>query len=248
MQFSVPAFPKLALMLSITGLLIGLLVSTLLPPVYVSSAEMEIALAGSAPLSGNRNVTERLLQLEQEVLSRTSLSNIIKDRRLDLYAAARARKPLEDVIEEMRTQDIHIRIDGRPGTVDGRLAFNIAFFYPDPLKARDTVQALLTHFVEATLSGQEPQSAAGPLDQFQRLEARVASLEKRLGLPSAAPEPRGQRENLEVIDPPSLPVLPAYPKRGLIMATGFGAGFAAAVLIAIFRRRPPPMPLPAQTA
>jgi hypothetical protein len=257
MQLSIPAFPKLALMLSITGLLIGLLVSTLLKPIYVSSAEMEIALAGPAPLSGNRNLAERLLQLEQELLSRTSLSNIIQDPHLDLYPEDRAKKPLEEVIEEMRTQDIHIRIDGPKGTSQGRLAFNIAFFYPDRVKARDTVQALLTRFVEGNLNRQrnrqQAQSAAGQLDQFHRLEARVALLEKRLGIPSAAPEPGDQfagymGENLEVIDPPSLPARPAKPNRALIMATGFGAGFAAALLIAIFRRRPPPMPLPAQTA
>jgi hypothetical protein len=247
MQFSVPAFPKLALMLSITGLLIGLLVSALLTPIYISQAEIQIAPAGSAFPRDNRNVTDFLLQIDQEVLSRTSLSNIIQEPGLDLYREERARKPLEDVIEKMRTQDIRITIDGPPRASDGRVAFHIAFFYPDRVKARDTVQALLTHFNDANLNGQRAQSAAGQPDQFQRLEARVASLEKRLGLPSAAPEPRGPGINLEVIDPPSLPVRPAKPNRWLIMATGFGAGFAAAVVIAIFRRRPPPMPLPAQT-
>jgi hypothetical protein len=254
MQFSVPAFPKLALMLSITGLLIGLLVSTLLTPIYVSSAEIQITLAGSAQPRDNRNLTEYLLQLEQELLSRTSLSAIIQDPHLDLYPAERARKPLEVVIEEMRTRDIRIRIDGPPGASQGRLALNIAFFYSDRVKARDTVQALLTRFNEANLNRQRAQSAAGQLDQFHRLEARVALLEKRLGIPSAAPEPGDQLAvaykgvNFEVIDPPSLPVRPAYPKRWLIMAFGFGAGFVAALVIAIFRRRPPPMPLPAQTA
>jgi hypothetical protein len=253
MQLSVPAFPKLALMLSITGLLIGLLVSAVLTPIYVSSAEMQIALAGSAPPRGNRDLTEYLLELEQEVLSRTSLSNIIQDPRLEIYREERRRKPLDDVIEEMRTQDIRIRIDRPPLTGQGRLALNIAFFYPDRVKARDTVQALLTRFNEANLNGQRAQSAAEQLDKFHRLEARVALLEKRLGIPSAAPEPGDQFArymgvNLEVIDPPSLPVRPAKPNRWLIMATGFGGGFVAALVIAIFRRRFPPLPLPAQTA
>ena len=49
MQLSVPAFPKLALMLSITGLLIGLLVWALVPRKYVSQADLQVAdaLAGS---------------------------------------------------------------------------------------------------------------------------------------------------------------------------------------------------------
>jgi hypothetical protein len=47
MQFSVPSFPKLALMLSITGLLIGLVVSSLLKPIYVSEAV--VYLEGNVP-------------------------------------------------------------------------------------------------------------------------------------------------------------------------------------------------------
>ena len=133
------------------------------------------------------------------------------------------------------------------------MAFNVAFSYPDRMKARDTVQALLIRFAEANLNGQRAQSAAGQFDQFHRLEARVSLLEKRLGIPSAAPEPGDQFArymgvNLEVIDPPSLPVRLAKPNRWRFMAAGFGAGFIAALVIAVFRRRPPPIPFPAQTA
>jgi hypothetical protein len=54
--------------------------------------------------------------------------------------------------------------------------------------------------------------------------------------------------NLSVVDPPSLPSKAAFPDRWIFMAIGFGTGFIAALLIAIFRHRPPPMPLPAQAA
>jgi hypothetical protein len=194
------------------------------------------------------------MQLEQEVLSRTSLSAIIRDPHLNLYPEEQAKEPLEDVIEEMRKKDLQIRIETPAGTGQGRFAFSVAFYYRDRVKARDTVQALLTRFVEANLTRQRAQPAAGQLDPFRRLEARVAMLEKRLGIPSAAPEP-GDRLvpvyagiNFEVIDPPSLPVLPSKPNREIFMATGFGVGFVTALVIAIFRRRPPPVPSPAQTA
>ena len=53
---------------------------------------------------------------------------------------------------------------------------------------------------------------------------------------------------LDVIDPPSLATLSAKPNRQIFMAIGFGAGFLSALVMAIFRRRPPAIPLPAQTA
>jgi hypothetical protein len=261
MQFSLPAFPKLALLLSTTGLLIGLLVSALLTPIYISSTELQMTIpqeapAGSAPPPDNRNLTEHLLQLEQELLSRSTLSAIIQKPFLDLYKAERAGTPLEDVIQQMRTQDIRIRIDGPPGTSPVRLHFNISFAYPDRVKAQQTVQALLVRLMEANLhdARAHAQFTVGQLDQVRRLEARVALLEKRLGIPSAGSEPGDQLAvrymgvNLEVTDPPSLPVRPAKPNRWRIMAAGFAAGFVAALVIAIFRRRPPPVAFPAQTA
>jgi hypothetical protein len=248
MQFSVPTFPKLALILSVSGLLTGLLVSALVTPIYVSEAI--VYLEGNVPRS-DRPAVEYLMQLEQEVLSRASLTAIIRDTHLNLYPEEQAKEPLEDVIEEMRKKDIQIRIETPAGTGQGRFAFSVAFYYRDRVKARDTVQALLTRFVEANLNGQRGQSTAGQLDQFHRLEARVALLEKRLGIPSAAPEPGDQPVyagiKLEVINPPSLPVLPVRPKRYVFMFYGSGAGFLAALVIAMFRHRPPAIPLPAQT-
>ena len=58
----------------------------------------------------NQQLTDRIMQMENEILSRTSLSKIIQDPRLDLYKSDRASKPLEDVIETMRNsryQDPH---------------------------------------------------------------------------------------------------------------------------------------------
>jgi hypothetical protein len=256
MQLSVPAFPKLALMLSITGLLIGLLVSALLPPVWISQAELRIAVPLETlvhfPIVGDdQNLSEYLRRFEQDVLSKPSLTAIIQDPRLGLYREDRGRKPLEDVIEQMR-RDVHIRKDG---SGEGRLAFSVAFAYRDRVKAQQTVRALVDHFTEAHAYDDQVRelSTAGQVSQVRRLEARVALLEKRLGI-AAATEPADQLAaaymgvKLELSDPPSLPRRPAKPNRWIITADGFGAGFVAALVIAIFRRRPPPMPLPAHTA
>jgi uncharacterized protein involved in exopolysaccharide biosynthesis len=122
-----------------------------LPNVYLSTAEIEITPAtiseSLVKTTVNQRLTERILQMEQEILSRTSLSAIITDPHLDLYKTERASKPLEDVIESMRVNDVKIAINSLPG--DGSRtasAFTIKFFYQDRVKARDTVQALITKF------------------------------------------------------------------------------------------------------
>jgi uncharacterized protein involved in exopolysaccharide biosynthesis len=255
MQLSVPAFPKLAFMLSITGLLAGLAISFVVDPRYVSTATM--TLGGSlvnSPSPGVRpNLREYFAQMQNEILSRTSLSTIIQDPNLELYMSERAKIPLEDVIEKMR-KDTPITIEA-PGS--NYLVVRITFAYPDPIKARNTVQALIAKFIENNLVRQRAAYAKRErsYDQFDRMEARIAALEKRLGMPPAPPEPLDQFAPvasggvvMKLLDPPSLSTAPVYPDRFRFMAAGFGAGLAAAVVIAISRRRPPPIPFPAQTA
>jgi uncharacterized protein involved in exopolysaccharide biosynthesis len=207
MQLSIPSFPKLALMLSFAGLLIGLLVSYSVTPRYISRSELSIE---GAP--GSLRLGDYLMQIEQEVLSRISLSRMILGPHLDLYPEERARMPLEDVIETMRTR---IRVDTPPSAGQGRLAFSIGFAYRDRMKARDTVQALISRFSEASLK-LRPVPEAG--DQFTSAQI-----------------------NLTVLDPPSMPIL--LPNRSVSMFFGFVAGIVAASFVAIFRRRPPPVTL-----
>lgn len=258
MQLSVPVFPKLALMLSITGILTGLALSFWATPRYVSTATMQFSapLANSTAPDAHRNLNEFLLQLQTEILSRTSLSNVIQDPRLDLYKEERARQPLEDVIETMRNRDIKISPDAPGGAGRDYLPFRVSFAYRDRVKAQQTVQALITRFEEGNLISQRTQARmthAIASDQIYRLEARIAALENRLGMPSAGHEPDLSSTplggiQLGVLDPPSLPVQPAQPNRWVFMATGFGAGIVVALFIAIYRRRLPPIPYPAQTA
>jgi hypothetical protein len=253
MQLSVPAFPKLALMLSVAGLAAGLAISFVVTPRFVSTAAM--AFIPPNPTEVHRNTNELFLELQTEILSRTSLSSIIQDPRLDLYKEDRARIPLEDVIERMRL-DLQISRDAPANMGGDYLPFHITFAYADRLKAQQTVMALMTKLQDANLVSQLFQAKAkraSTSNQIYRLEARIAALEKRLGMPSAGHEPDFSTDritgiNLDVLDPPNLPAAPVYPDRLRFMATGFVSGIAAAMIIAIFRRRPPPIPFPAQTA
>jgi hypothetical protein len=242
MRLTVPSFPRLALLLSTGGLLTGLGVSFVVTPQYVSTCTLMLIATPGSPEPDVRPVA---LELQQGILTRASLSAVIHDPRLNLYPRERAKMPLLDVIEQMRSQDIRISI-----AAAGSTAMMISFAYRDPQKARDTVQVLLTKLIDANLVRQRARSSlmqARTGTQVDRLEARIAAIEKRLGITTVPSEPlnRFAGINLDVLDPPSLPVKPVSPDRSIFMLYGFGSGFALAIVIAIFRRR---VPVPATTA
>src|ERR1019366_6086142 len=143
----------------LAGIVISVVVAFALPNVYISQAEMQITPAqiseNIVQSTNNQQLNERIMQMEQDILSRTSLSTLIQDPRLNLYPTERAKEPIEDVIEQMRTQDIKIHIDSLSGEGSRRAsAFSISFKYPDRLKAQQTVQALITKFDDANLTTQ----------------------------------------------------------------------------------------------
>jgi uncharacterized protein involved in exopolysaccharide biosynthesis len=150
-------------------------------------------------------------------------------------------------------RDIQISVEVPPGFDGQYRVFAIRFTYSDPIKTQQTVQTLMIRFMEANLTRQRDRASvnrAQSSKQIAQLEARIAFLEKRLGIPSAsaADAPIRGGIQLSVIGPPSLPEKAIYPKRPAFMATGFGIGVALALLIAIFRRKAPPIPFPAETA
>ncbi len=107
------------------GLVISCVVAFLLPNTYVSTAVMRIPPAqiseALVPSTVSQQMNERIAQMQQEILSRTSLSELIQKPALNLTGASGIRT-LEDVIEKMRTQDIRINIDqlgwaGKPSGV-----------------------------------------------------------------------------------------------------------------------------------
>ncbi len=257
MQLSAPSFPKLALLLSVTGLAIGFGVSFLLTPQYISTGVMTYEETPGA-VDANPPLPVHAVAVQNEVLSRTSLKFLIDDPRLDLYPEERVKMPLEDVIQRMRARDLKIRALQLPGG-DNRnyWAFEISYTYRDPRKAQATVRALMARFQESNVYRQRDHpilTSQHPSDQVSQLEARIAVLEKRLGIGSAQPEAgRGPAVvppciDLSVLDPPSLPEKPARPNRFIIAEIGFVGGFVLAAAIAIFRRRPVPIPFPAAIA
>ena len=146
---------------TLAGLVVASCVALYLPNVFVSIATMRITPSQISDTivaaTINQQLTGRIEQMEQDILSRTSLSNIIQDPRLDLYKADRATKPIEDVIEIMKNRDIKITInDPTGGLIErrGASSFNISFAYSDAHKAQQVVQTLVTKFNDSNQSSQ----------------------------------------------------------------------------------------------
>lgn len=141
------------------GVVVSICVALMLPNVYTSKATMQITppqiSENMVQTTISNSLNERIQQMETELLSRTSLSQIINDPHLQLYKEEQKTKPLEDVIEGMKN-DIKITLIALPGAAGKRAsAFDISFSYYDRFKAQQTVQMLMDKFGESNQGTQK---------------------------------------------------------------------------------------------
>jgi uncharacterized protein involved in exopolysaccharide biosynthesis len=170
------------------GLVISCVVAFFLPNTYISTAVLRITPPQISELlvqsTSNQPMVDRVAQMQSEILSRTSLSELIQRPTLNLYARERASTPLEDLIEQMRTKDVHIYISNMSGS-NGRpmAAFTISYQYPDAAKAQAVVQALITRFTEASVNVQSQQGKATTdfiKDQITQARAELNRLDNEI--------------------------------------------------------------------
>lgn len=96
-------------------------------------------------------IEDRLPTIQQTILSRTRLEGIIEE--FNLYQAERRRLPMEDVIEQMRANDIQIQI------VKGD-AFKVAFNAETPRTAMQVAERLGSLFINESLQDRQLQATA----------------------------------------------------------------------------------------
>src|SRR5512146_2149205 len=86
------------------GLVISVMVAFFWPDTYISMAVMRITPQqipeNLVPSAITTQIAERLSSMQTEILSRTTLSDLIKKPSLDLYKRDQQRKPMEDIVEE----------------------------------------------------------------------------------------------------------------------------------------------------
>jgi uncharacterized protein involved in exopolysaccharide biosynthesis len=102
------------------GLVLSVVVAFMWPDTYISQAVMRITPQqipeNLVPSVVNTQMQERLNQMQQEILSRTSLQELILKPSLDLYKRERQRLPLEDIIQDMRNKYIKIQMMDTPNS------------------------------------------------------------------------------------------------------------------------------------
>src|ERR1017187_5791540 len=151
------------------GLVIAVVVAFCWPDTFESRAVMRI-IPQAVPKDlvegvGMNSMSQRLEQMQVEILGRTSLMAIIQEPALDLYKKERAHLTLDEVAETMRVKDIKIRMyeasGGAPST-RGAQAFEIRFRYTDRFKAQSVVREITGKFQENNFALQRTQASMTP--------------------------------------------------------------------------------------
>jgi succinoglycan biosynthesis transport protein ExoP len=132
------------------GLVISVVVAFLWPDTYQSYAVMRITPAQVSdrivPTNFNLRMQDRMNTMLQDVTSRSKLIDMIK--KFNLYPSDQAKKPLEDIVEEMRTKINIIPLDNsavQPKTIGS--AFRIAYNYSNRFDAQKVVSEMVNSFM-----------------------------------------------------------------------------------------------------
>jgi len=136
------------------GLVVSVVVAFLWPNTYRSYAVLRITPqqvpATLVPSVITTQMTQRLEAMETEILSRSTLQEIIQKPALDLYKKERARLPIEDIVQNMKSKAINIipytDISTGPGGQRYTTALQIQFSYIDKYKAQAVVTELVSRF------------------------------------------------------------------------------------------------------
>ena len=137
------------------GLVIAVVLAFLWPDTFISTATMRITPQQISerlvPSNISTQMAERLLAMQQQIESRTQLQELILRPSLNLYPKERQRKPMEDVIEQMRKAiKINLLDTGAQPQQKFASAFVISFSYSDRYKAQAVVRELVSKFTEET--------------------------------------------------------------------------------------------------
>jgi len=171
---------------ALAGLVVSIVVAFFWPNTYLSVASIRV-LPPQVPQSYvQTNVTvqmaDRINAMQQTILSRNTLTNIIQT--YDLYRQKKARVPFEDIIEEMRKDIVISGLQNIPGSEQlGTSAFRIGFFYENRYVAQKVTRDLMTRFIDENTrerSSQSQMTTQFLREQYNQAKANLDKIEQHL--------------------------------------------------------------------
>ena len=172
------------------------LLAYVIPVGYESTAWLRMH-AAVGTMTPAEDALERFAEITDEVLSRSSLSELVFRPSLDLYPGERKRRPMEEIVANMRANDLRIE-----KTASGPiLAVRISFTYPDRFKAQAVVREVLTRITEGNVEIERRRN---------RGETRAGTIVMEVLYPASLPE--------EPLFPQSAATMVAAAVKGALLA------------------------------
>src|SRR5207244_1543306 len=175
---------------SFAGLVIAVIVAFLWPDTYLSYAVMRIMPSQVSdrivPTNFNLHMQDRLATMLQDVTSRSKLIDMIK--KFNLYPAEQAKRPLEDIVEDMRLS-IHIdpvesnRTQQQQQKATTGSAFRIAYQYYNRNDAQKVVQEMVNSFMSQNVIDRRAKSRITTeflSEEVKSAKANLDSIENEL--------------------------------------------------------------------
>ena len=181
----------------IAGPLFGALVISvagafLWPDTYISAATIRVAPPqvpeAFVPANTNQDIQGRVNALVQLILNRATLTNIINTH--GLYKRKLARMPLDDVIEDMKLNDIQVlpvrqSLNAGQRETQQYPAFEIRFAYSERFTAQKVTTDLVSRFLEENVREVSQQTVSTTQflqDRWQESKKKLDELEQRLSV------------------------------------------------------------------
>ncbi len=167
------------------ALVLAVVVAFLWPDTFVSQAVIRVVPPQVpetyVPTNVNMEMSQRINSMAQTILSRGNLTNIINT--FNLYPRDKQRKPMEDVVEEMK-KDIRIgSVTSMTAQNRGVSAFSISFSYSDRLLAQKVTADLVSRFMSENTRDRTTQSVLTTQflkDQSDSAKKELEGIEDRL--------------------------------------------------------------------
>lgn len=172
------------------GLVLSVVVAFLWPDTYVSTATIRVVPPQVprelVPTNVNSAMSQRINSMYQTIASRGNLTNIVTQ--YNLYPRDRNRKPMEDIVEQVRTNikisDVAPLGRSSPSQRDEEIpAFQISFSYENRYVAQKVTADLVSRFITENTRERTTQSVmttAFLKDQVEGAKKRLDDIEARL--------------------------------------------------------------------